>query len=181
MPVLKLWVRGFSQKRKKGKCKMALKEKEKLFCLYYSESRNARNAAAKAGYGILTHRSAAKLMVREDIRKEIERIDRTRLVSADEVVSGYRQLAFGSVADVLKLVYCEDGTDKYELEKLDLFNVSEIKKPKGGGIEIKFFDRLKALEHLESMSNGDKSEDSALPFYLALEKSAAALKGSDDE
>ena len=160
---------------------MSLKEKEKLFCSYYSESRNARNAAAKAGYGILTHRSAVKLMAREEIRKEIERIDRSRLVSAEEVVSGYRQLAFGSVADALKLVYCEESPDKYELEGLELFNVSEIKRPKGGGIEIKFFDRLKALEHLEAMSNGGSDEDSALPFYLALEKSAAALKGTEDE
>ena len=47
---------------------MALKEKEKLFCSYFCESRNARNAAAKAGYGILTHRSAVKLLAREEIR-----------------------------------------------------------------------------------------------------------------
>ncbi len=159
---------------------MALKEKEKLFCSYFCETRNARNAAAKAGYGIMTHRSAVKLMAREEIRKEIERIDRTRLVSAEEVISGYRQLAFGSVVDALKLIYYEEQPDKYELENLELFNVSEIKKPKGGGIEIKFFDRLKALEHLEALSNG-KDDDSALPFYLALEKSAAALRVNDDE
>lgn len=160
---------------------MALKEKEKLFCSYFSELRNARNAAAKAGYGILTHRSAVKLLAREDIRKEIERIDRTRLVSAEEVISGYRQLAFGSVADALKLVYAEENPNAYELEGLELFNVSEIKRPKGGGIEIKFFDRLKALEHLEALCNGSKEDDSALPFYMALEKSAAALRSCDDE
>lgn len=159
---------------------MALKEKEKLFCSYFCETRNARNAAAKAGYGIMTHRNAIKLMAREEIRKEIERLDRTRLVSAEEVISGYRQLAFGSVADALKLIYYDEQPDKYELETLDLFNVSEIKKPKGGGIEIKFFDRLKALEHLEALCTG-KDDDSALPFYLALEKSAAALRVNDDE
>ncbi len=160
---------------------MALKEKEKLFCSYYSELRNARNAAAKAGYGILTHRSAIKLLAREEIRKEIERIDRTRLVSTEEVISGYRQLAFGSVADSLKLIYSDNTPNLYELEGLELFNVSEIKKPKGGGIEIKFFDRMKALEHLEALSNGEKEENTALPFYLALEKSAAALRSNDDE
>ncbi|MBQ8575510.1 MAG: terminase small subunit [Clostridia bacterium] len=160
---------------------MALKEKEKLFCSYFSELRNARNAAAKAGYGILTHRNAVKLLAREDIRKEIERIDRTRLVSAEEVISGYRQLAFGSVADALKLVYADENPNAYELEGLELFNVSEIKRPKGGGIEIKFFDRLKALEHLEELCNGGKEDDSALPFYMALEKSAAALRSCDDE
>ena len=159
---------------------MSLKEKEKLFCSYFSEMRNARAAAAKAGYGILTHRSAVKLLAREEIRKEIERIDRTRLVSAEEVISGYRQLAFGSVADALRLVYSEENPDKFEMEGLELFNVSEIKRPKGGGIEIKFFDRLKALEHLEAMCDGGKDDDSALPFYMALEKSAAALGCCDE-
>ena len=160
---------------------MSLKEKEKLFCSYYSELRNARNAAAKAGYGILTHRSAIKLLSREEIRKEIERIDRTRLVSTEEVVSGYRQLAFGSVADALKLIYSDELPNAYELEGLELFNISEIKRPKGGGIEIKFFDRMKALEHLEALGNGEKDDDTALPFYLALEKSAAALRSVEDE
>lgn len=159
----------------------ALKEKERLFCAYFSDSRNARSAAARAGYGILTQRSAMKLMAREEIRKEIERVDNTKLVSASEVVAGYRQLAFGSVADALKLIYSDENPDKYEAESLDLFNVSEIKRPKGGGIEIKFFDRMKALEHLEELSNGGKDDDSALPFYMALEKSAAAMRDDADE
>lgn len=160
---------------------MALNEKEKLFCTYYSESRNARSAAAKAGYGLLAQRNGLKLLRRRDIRAEIEKADKTRLVCTDEVAAGYRQLAFGSVADVLKLVYSEENPEGIAFEKLDMFNVSEIKRPKGGGIEIKFFDRLKALEHLEAISNGAKEESSALPFYSALEKSADALKGDADE
>jgi hypothetical protein len=67
------------------------------------------------------------------------------------------------------------------MEGLELFNVSEIKRPKGGGIEIKFFDRMKALERLGEMCDGGKGDDSALPFYLALEKSASALRGCENE
>lgn len=159
---------------------MALTEKEKLFCSYYSDSRNARSAAAKAGYGLLSQKSGLKLLRRKDIRTELERIDRSRLVSTEEVAAGYRQLAFGSVADALKLIYSEETPTSAALEKLDLFNVSEIKRPKGGGIEIRFFDRMKALEHLEAL-NGSAEENSALPFYAALEKSADALKGDADE
>lgn len=160
---------------------MALTEKEKLFCAYYSDGRNARSAAARAGYGLLSQRNGLKLIRRKDIRTEIERIDRTKLVSTEEVAAGYRQLAFGSVADVLKIIYAEETPKIAELEKLDLFNVSEIKRPKGGGIEIKFFDRMKALEHLEAMNGSAGEEDSALPFYAALEKSASALKGDVNE
>lgn len=159
----------------------ALNGKEKMFCSFFSESRNARSAAAKAGYGVFTQRTAVKLMSRDEIRREIERVDRIRLVSTDEVIAGYRQLAFGSVADAIKLIYSDENPGSYEAEGLDLFNVSEIKRPKGGGIEIKFFDRMKALEHLEELSNADGGEDSAVPFYMALEKSAAALKEEADE
>lgn len=159
---------------------MALTEKEKLFCTYYAENRNARSAAAKAGYGMLPQRNGLKLLKRKDIRTEIERADKIKIVSTEEVVAGYRQLAFGSVADALKLITADENAD-IALEKLDMLNVSEIKKPKGGGIEIKFYDRLKALEHLEAISNGSKDENSALPFYAALEKSAEALKGDADE
>lgn len=159
---------------------MALTDKEKLFCLFFSETRNARSSAARAGYGVLSQRSGLKLLKRKDIRAEIERMDKTRLVSSQEVAAGYRQLAFGSVADALKLVYSEENFGNAELEKLDLFNVSEIKRPKGGGIEIKFFDRMKALEHLGEMNSAADSE-SALPFYAALEKSADALKGETNE
>ncbi len=60
---------------------------------------------------------------------------------------------------------------------MDLFNIAEIKRPKGGGLEIKFFDRLKPLERLAEMS-ADEAADSAIPFYQALENSAQALRES---
>lgn len=163
------------------KDKQNLKEREKLFCLNYCKSRDPRLAAAQSGYGVFGERTAIKLLSRSDIRKEIGKIDKTKIVTTDEVVAGYRQLAFGSIADALKLVYSEKEPDKYDIEKLDLFNISEIKRPKEGSIEIKFFDRLKALEHLENLCCCDSEENSALPFYAAIEKSAAALKDDDNE
>lgn len=175
-----LRVRERPQKIDERMIQMALTEKEKLFCIYFSESRNARSAAANSGYGLLAQRSGLKLLRRKDIRSEIERIDKTKLVCTEEIAAGYRQLAFGSVADALKLVYAENNPEGIALEKLDMFNVSEIKRPKGGGIEIKFFDRMKALEHLEALSNGDGKESTALPFYTALEKSAKALGDTDE-
>ena len=64
-----------------------------------------------------------------------------------------------------------------EIEKLDLFNVSDIKRPKGGGIEIKFFDRLRALEKLASLGGGENSESS---FIKALSEGARLLSGEED-
>lgn len=153
---------------------MALEEKERLFCLFFSQTRDARSSAAKAGYGLKARKHGLALLERNDIKKEIERLDKKRKINRDEIIAGYRQLAFGNISDAVRLAYSDDkpllGT-----EKLDLFNVSEIKRSKGGGLEIKFFDRIKALEHLEQLcSLGD--DECAHPFYKALENSAAKLR-----
>lgn len=82
--------------------------------------------------------------------------------------SGYYRLAFGSIADAVSLLFT-DSPSKEELNKMDLFSVSEIKRPKDGSMEIKFFDRLKALEHLESET---EEETTARDFFDAIGKSA---------
>ena len=126
------------------------------------------------GYGLKARRHGLALLERKDIRKEIERIEKLRRVNREEIIAGYRQLAFGNISDAVRLAYSDDKPTLCT-EKLDLFNVSEIKRPKGGGLEIKFFDRIKALEHLEQLcSLGD--DDKALPFYRALENSAAIMR-----
>lgn len=94
-----------------------------------------------------------------------------------EAATGYKRLAFGSAADALSLLFREEAPTKEELDEMDLFNVSEIKRPKGGGLEIKFFDRLKPLERLSEMSESEAA--AALPFYEALNSSAKALYGRD--
>lgn len=56
---------------------------------------------------------------------------------------------------------------------MDLFNISEIKRKKGGDIEIKFFDRLKALERLCELCGESDGESHSL--FSAIEKGANAL------
>lgn len=62
-----------------------------------------------------------------------------------------------------------------------MFNVSKIKRQKGGAVEIEFFDRMKALEKLLELSCA-KEGDSA-GFYKALEegvKNAGRLFGGEE-
>ncbi|HHV31041.1 hypothetical protein [Caproiciproducens sp. LBM24188] len=82
---------------------------------------------------------------------------------------GYEKLAFGGIADAVRLLFVEEP-DLAALGKMDLYNIAEIKRPKGGGMEIKFFDRIKAMQCLEEMNgeNGKKAE--ALPLYRALQE-----------
>ena len=158
--------------------KNKLTEKERLFCIYYAEDGDARGCAARAGYIVAPRRSAARLLAREEIRTEITRIEKEKKATAALVEKGLRRLAFGSVTDALKLMLSEENLTAEEIEKLDLFNVSDIKRPKGGGLEIKFFDRLKALERLEKL--GSREEDTQSSFVQALSEGAKLLSAEEE-
>ena len=90
-----------------------------------------------------------------------------------KAMKGLERVAFGSVSDAVRLI-C-GGAQISELDSLDLFLISEIKKPKDGAMEIKFFDRLKALDSLAG--EFDEGSGSAIPFYNALNDAAKAVSG----
>lgn len=158
--------------------KRELTEKERLFCSYYAEGGDARGCAARAGYSVAPQRNATRLLSRADIQAELSRLEKEKKSRSSCVESGLYRLAFGSVADALRLMLCEETISSQEIEKLDLFNVSDIKRPKGGGLEIKFFDRLKALERLEKLGNGEDNAQSS--FIKALSDGASLLAQEED-
>ncbi len=80
------------------------------------------------------------------------------------------KLAFGSVSDAVSLLFMGEEEALQRLPKLNLYSVSEIKRPKGGGMEIKFFDRIKACEKLRELSSDGKEGETS--FFEALEKSS---------
>ena len=127
-----------------------LKDREKHFCACYAETGDVRLSARLAGYRLNSRARGIKLLSRDDIRVEIERL----LISKEKLakrlaVLGYRRLAFGGVSDAVSLV-CSGNAPEQDLSGMDLFMISEVKKPKDGALEVKFFDRLKALEKLEN-------------------------------
>ena len=139
---------------------------------------SAQKSAELAGFGGDTRAVGDKLLQRDDVLSEIERIasKQERLLSG-LATAGYIRLAFGSIADAVSLIYM-DKPSREELEKMDLFLVSEIKHPKEGAVEIKFFDRLKALEKLSENRIG---EDSASSIFDAICNSAKQNGGSKSE
>lgn len=155
-----------------------LTSKEKLFCTYYSLGRCGREAAVKSGY-IFPEKTAVKLLRRRDITEEIMRLDKQREATQKDITIGYQRLAFGCISDAVCLLF-SDEVSREEIEKMDLFNVSEIKRKKGGDIEIKFFDRLKALEKLAEYGNVH-SETEECSLYSAIEKGAMALRDDSYE
>ncbi len=154
-----------------------MNEKEKLFCQYYLLTGNPREAAARAGYHLFPERWGLKLLSRPSVRDYLDRLSEQRNAT-DTGLYGLERIAFGSVADAVRLLLCDPLPQGENLETMDLFMISEIKKPKGGGVEIKFFDRLKAMELLCELKSTHKQEQAA-PFYQALCEGAQRLKGVD--
>ena len=151
-----------------------LTSKEKLFCTYYSLGRNGREAAVKSGY-MFPEKTAVRLLRRKDIAEETARLDKQREATEKDIAIGYQRLAFGCISDAVCLLF-SDEVSREEIEKMDLFNVSEIKRKKGGDIEIKFFDRLKALEKLSELGSVNAASGDEDSLFSAIEKGARALR-----
>ena len=147
----------------------ALTKRELEFCRHFVSLQNAREAAANAGYGVLSRLAGEKLLSKKMITDEIAKLSKQQS-DLSVAKAGFKRLAFGSVADAVRLI---DG-ERENLDSLDLFMVSDIKIAKGGGVEIKFFDRQKALESLAAIEEMS-SNDGSLPIYRALESSAKAI------
>ena len=150
----------------------SLSPKQTLFCTYYVQTRNGREAAANCGYRF-AQRTAARLLRRSDIRAQIEQLDRETAHAQDEIAAGYARLAFGCVSDAVALALSLDPKTA-GLEELDLFSISEIKCGKNG-VELKFFDRLKALEKLEALARG-KENELARELFSAIGRGAQTLR-----
>ena len=89
----------------------------------------------------------------------------------EDVIDGYRKLAFGKNTDALKLMFREDMPSPAVLSRMDVFNVSTIKRDKNGAVEIKFYDRCDALRHLEAFCAASEGRDGARAFYDAIARS----------
>lgn len=98
--------------------------------------------------------------------------------SKRKIMRGYDKLAFGGISDAVRLMFCDDP-NLLEIREMDLFNVAEIKRPRGGGMEIKFFDRIKAMQCLEQIS--DEREQGASGFYRALEQGVSCFQPDASE
>ncbi len=143
-------------KREVTLIKRKLKPRERLFCGYFACTGDAALSAKKAGYANEPALTGDRLLCDEAVMEEIDRqLCLRNKTMARLATIGYRRLAFGSICDPLRLLFMEQPTAE-ELEGMDLMMISEIKRNRDGMLEIKFFDRLKALEKL-----GSRQEDSS--------------------
>ena len=155
--------------------KNKLTAREREFCLSFMQSGDAQLSARRAGFRN-PDSEGERLLCNEKICAELERLSelRGRLLTALSVI-GYQRLAFGSAADAASLLF-EENPSRETLGKMELFLVSEIRRPKDGAMEIKFFDRARALEKLASLSMERESSGS---LYDAIGSVAERSEGDD--
>lgn len=91
-------------------------------------------------------------------------------------LEGVRRIAFSDIGDAVRLLFSEEVSPRV-LKNMNLSAVSEIRRPKGGGMEIRFIDRLEALRLLSELENGGGEADGLL---AAIERGAAQLPNTGD-
>ena len=142
------------------------------FAAKYAECGNAYEAAAAAGAkrGAEAALEGVRCLFMRAVANKVDslRIRKARC-PADQ---GLRRLAFGRNNDAAALAFAETVTPEM-IENADLFGVSEIKVGKGV-VEIKFFDRVKALDLL---CNEERSEGST----AAADSLIGAIYGGEEE
>ena len=100
-----------------------LRNRRKRFCYLYAVLGDPEEAAVRAGY------------------------------SRDEALGAAMELLKSSCNDAVQLAFSDELPPQDVLGRLDLYNVSEIKRVRGGGVEVKVFDRIRALEKLYELEN----------------------------
>lgn len=149
-----------------------IKQKRKKFCCSYVLLGNVREAAISAGFPADTARmDGVECLESADCKRLISKL-RLLLADSGSVISGLKRLAFGSCSDAVYLVFADELPPAEVISGLDLFNVSEIKRVKGGEVEVKLFDRQKALEKLFEFENTCSDKGCAESLIAALTKSA---------
>lgn len=158
---------------------MSEKDKRKKFCCLYAVLGDAEEAAIRAGFDRENALDEAAACLKSKSCRNSVKAMRELLSDSGSVISGLRRLAFGNCADGILLAFSDEPPTAESLQGLDLFNVAEIKRVRGGGVEIKMFDRLKALEKLYELECelADRGRASALAEALA--KSAGEDFGDD--
>ena len=150
---------------------ISLNEKEKLFCRYYADLLNPKEAALRAGYSPkMAEKAAYKLLTRSEISAEIEEhLHSTRQGRLlEQAVTGLLRLAFGNTNDAALLALTHSELDQDAIEALDLYSIAELKKHRDGGFEVKFADRLKAIEALVSIARQLQPQEDTAGFLEAL-------------
>ncbi len=140
-------------------------ELRKTFCRAYLQTLNPDRAAACAGAD-----DGWDMLRRKDVQAELQRMrdDSRDQILREDAARRLAELAFGRANDAAALALSGPGQCP-SVDKLDLSAVSELKVT-DKGVEVKFLDRIRALEALCGLL--DQDGGGAASFFQALEAAA---------
>lgn len=96
-----------------------------------------------------------------------------RKATRERVIQRLYETALGRANDAVRLAYAQEPTEE-EIDKLDLGAVVEFRRSNLGSVEIRFVDRVKALQALAGMLEGESREaEEFLQAMLAGEEMGA--------
>jgi hypothetical protein len=140
----------------------------KRFAQMFVTTRNGEETARNLGAAADEAREmGARMLCDGRVKREIRKLDEADEQSLCYARTGLSRLAFGSVNGAVALMF-DDEVNYDKIMAADLFNVSEIKRVKGGGIEMKFFDRQKAIEKLAELDPEFHESTGAREFLEAV-------------
>lgn len=145
-----------------------MKISARAFAKMFVRTRNGSETAVRLGAEPEEAKQIeADFLASSAVRREIRKLDKEDMQTLCYVKTGLSRLAFGSINEAAALVFVEE-LSREDILKADLFNVSEIRRVKGGGVEMKFFDRQKALEKLVELDPELKEVSAAQEFLNAV-------------
>ena len=148
------------------------------FCIELFACGSPREAARRAG---IDESAGIKLSLTRRVQKRLAGYYKSRELTLYRAREGLERLAFGRINDAVELALSGDEENFSRFDGADLFAVSEIKRVKGGGVEIKFFDRLKAIEQLVALDERISGISSGDEFVRAFEQAVSTGGERDDE
>ncbi|MBQ7777771.1 MAG: terminase small subunit [Oscillibacter sp.] len=140
--------------------------RQRKFCQAYLRTMDVERAADEAGCS-----DGFAQLASESVQSKLEQMREAAAgqLRREDVLRRLAQLAFGQANDGVKLAL--QGREA-ETEGMDLSAVAEIRVTDKGGVEIKFVDRVKALEALCGLLETGSSGQGAEELYQVLAAAA---------
>ena len=134
------------------------------FCKAYLRTLSLERAEQDSGVS-----DGCARLRRPALRKRLDQMrDAMSSVEQSDLIRRLCELAFSRSNDAIRLAYMEHP-DEETIDRLDLSAVSEFKRGSNGGVEIRFLDRVKAIDTLRSFLCPAPADSDAAAFLQALE------------
>ena len=138
--------------------------RRKRFCECYLRTLDPAQAARDAG-----ERDGWAMLADGAVQAELAELRALRAgtVRREDAVRRLAELAFGRANDAVAMALSPER-EGLNVQQMDLSAVSEFKVTEKGAVEIRFLDRVKALEALCALLERQEGEDGAAAFLRAL-------------